>query len=190
MIPATSPALKARIAYLFREATGGYAWTTLIETALLPRLGAGPLFQQVVPIRYAYGADGSIWVDLAGKPSRYAHVTKSHVTVEASCRIAFYRPATVEAMPAAGHPEGRRRVQDRHQRGGEALPNHARADRDRVRVDNRRHASGRAPWWRQAHRVPPHVHHGRARVGKDEFRRCARRDHRPLPAAAREAVAG
>ena len=104
VIPATSPALKARIAYLFREATGGYAGPSTIETALLPRLG-GDLVQQVVPIRYAYGADGSIWVDLAGKPSRYAHVTKSHVTVEASCPIAFYRPATMGAMPAPVIPK-------------------------------------------------------------------------------------
>lgn len=104
VIPADSPKLKARIAYLFNERTGGRVATTAIETALAPMFGAD-IPHGVVPVRAAYGKDGTIWIDLGSMPRRYVHITPKGVTTESACPIAFYRPSMMDAMPEPVFPK-------------------------------------------------------------------------------------
>jgi hypothetical protein len=104
VIPADSPRLKAKVAYLYQQHTGATIGATAIETALAPMFGAD-IPHGVVPVRCAYDKDGSIWVDLASEARGYAHVTSTGVTVEASCPVRFHRPQTVAPMPVPVIPQ-------------------------------------------------------------------------------------
>jgi hypothetical protein len=96
-IPVKSGAFKARIANIYHERTGGFVSTPTIDKIVLPLLG-GTIRRTVVPIRYAYDTDGSIWIDV-GDGVRYVHITKDAVTDETACPIAFSRPDGMRALP-------------------------------------------------------------------------------------------
>jgi len=98
VIPADSPRLRSRIAYLYNQRCGARIGPTAIEAALAPLLGAD-IPHAVVPVRYAWGTDGTIWVDLGRGPRSFVHVTASAVTVESVCPVRFYRPGMMAPMP-------------------------------------------------------------------------------------------
>lgn len=54
-----------------------------------------------VPIRYGYDSqDGTIWVDLADRVGRYAHVTPKGVRIEDKSPVSFFKPNGMLAMPS------------------------------------------------------------------------------------------
>jgi hypothetical protein len=104
VIPADSPKLKAKIAYLYNRATGARIGATTIETALAPMIGAD-VPRGVVPVRSAYAKDGSIWIDLGGDQRGFVHVTKMGVSIKEACPVAFYRPGMMAPMPTPVFPK-------------------------------------------------------------------------------------
>jgi hypothetical protein len=102
-IPVRSSVFKAKIANAYHEKTAAFVSAPTIDKVVLPMLG-GQIARAVVPTRFAYDADGSIWIDL-GDGRRYVHITKDKVSVETTCPIAFCRPDGMRALPVPTIPK-------------------------------------------------------------------------------------
>ena len=99
-LPVDGEDFAAWVANMCFTATKTVVGPTAIKDAIRAVVGvATKLPLGIAPIRYAYGDDGSIWIDLADAGNRFVHVTTTNVKVERRCPIAFHRPAGTGAMP-------------------------------------------------------------------------------------------
>ena len=103
-IPADSSRLRARIARLFHERSGGALVSdTTISTALLPVLG-GNIPQGVVPIRYAHERDGAILVDLGDRSRLVVRIRHDACELVDESPMSFFRPDGLRPLPRPAFP--------------------------------------------------------------------------------------